>query len=195
MIQYRFAKHLDLPQIAKIHKDQFPTHYLGQFSISLLEKFYQNLLDNECVFVVAEEDNCVLGFVLGGEWPKISGFLNSFMRKFFLRSLLESALRPSTWKKSIQKLISLFRHKAQDPNNLDNIESYTLLSIATDKNAQGRGVGTGLLIAFNNEMKKKTNRYYLSVQDENIRAISFYKKNGFEEAYRCPGEIQMIKTI
>lgn len=195
MTEYRLAKQSDLIQVAQIHKIQFPTHYLGQFSVSLLEEFYKNLLNNECVFIVAEEENNVLGFVIGGEWKKISGYLHYFMRKYFLRSLLESAVRPKTWKKSVQKIVSLFGHKVQDPNNLDNIESFTLLSIATGKNAQGRGIGSGLLQAFNNEMKKITKRYYLSVQDTNSRAISFYTKNGFEEAYRCPGEIQMIKTL
>lgn len=195
MTEYRFAKQPDLIQVARIHKDQFPTHYLGQFSVSLLEEFYKNLLNHECVFIVAEEDNNILGFVIGGEWKKISGYLHFFMRKYFLRSMLESAIRPRTWRKSIKKIVSLLGHEEQDPNNLDNIENFTLLSIATGKQTQGRGVGSGLLQAFNNEMKKITKRYYLSVQDTNIRAINFYKKNGFEEAYRCSGEIQMIKAI
>ena len=52
MIEYRFAKKEDLLQVAMIHKEQFPTHYLGQFSISLLESFYRNLLDGEYIFIV-----------------------------------------------------------------------------------------------------------------------------------------------
>ena len=97
--------------------------------------------------------------------------------------------------KSIQKIVSIFSNKVRDPNNLDNIETHTLLSIATGKNIQGKGVGTGLINAFEKEMIRITPRYYLSVQDTNERAIAFYKKMGFVQAYICPGEIQMIKTL
>lgn len=67
MIEYRLAKKEDLLQVAMIHKEQFPTHYLGQFSISLLESFYRNLLDGEYIFIVAEDGKQIVGFVVGGE--------------------------------------------------------------------------------------------------------------------------------
>lgn len=195
MIDYRFAEQSDLLQVAKIHKEQFKTHYLGQFSISLLIDFYKNLLDAGYVFIVAVEDGVVRGFVLGGEWKKISESLNRFMKHNLIRSFFESAIRPQTWKKSIIKLYSIFHKNERDPNNLDNIENYTLLSIATAKSSQGKGIGSGLIGAFDRAMKKETERYYLSVQDTNERAISFYIRMGFSEAYRCEGEIQMIKKI
>ena len=195
MIEYRYAKKTDLIQVAQIHKEQFKSHYLGQFSSSLLESFYKNLLEGGFVFIVAENEGKILGFVLGGEWKKISESLNTFMRKNIVRSMFESALHPQTWKKSLHKLLSLFRQSVKDPNNLDNIEKFTLLSIATSKISQGQGIGTGLVSTFNDEMKRITNRYYLSVQDTNERAIGFYKKMGFVEAYKCEGEIQMIKTL
>lgn len=195
MIEYRLAKKEDLLQVAMIHKEQFPTHYLGQFSISLLESFYRNLLDGEYIFIVAEDRKQIVGFVVGGEWKKISKSLSLFMKNFFVRSLLESVIRPRTWNKSIHKICSVFKNKVSDPNNLDNTESFTLLSIATSKIAQGKGIGTGLISAFNDEMRKLTGKYYLSVQDTNARAIGFYIKMGFEEAYKCVGEIQMIKKL
>lgn len=195
MIEYRFATPLDMVQIANIHKEQFPTHYLGQFSVSLLVSFYQTLLCDGHIFIVAVEGEVVLGFVLGGEWKRITESLKRFMKKFILRSIFESVIRPKTWQKSVQKILSFFFHRKKDPNNLDNIERYTLLSVATNKAAQGMGIGTGLVNAFNKEIEKFSCKYYLSVKDTNIRAIRFYSKLGFVEAYRCPGEIQMIKTL
>ena len=195
MTEYRFAREDDLLQVARIHKDQFPTHYLGQFSIALLGAFYRNLLEAGHLFVVAVEEGEVRGFVLGGEWKKISQSLHEFMKKNLIRSLIESSIRPKTWKQSLEKLMSLFGRKEIDPNNLDNIETHTLLSIATNRASQGQGIGSGLVAAFDKEMRKMCNRYYLSVQDTNVRAIAFYKKAGFVEAYRCEGEIQMIKTL
>lgn len=195
MTEYRFARQDDLLQVARIHKDRFPTHYLGQFSTALLEAFYRNLLEDGHLFVVAAEEGEVQGFVLGGEWKKISQSLHEFMKKHLIRSLTESAVRPRTWKQSLKKLMSLFGKKETDPKNLDNIESHTLLSIATSRASQGKGIAVGMLALFDREMKKMNHRYYLSVQDTNARAIAFYKKAGFTEAYRCEGEIQMIKTL
>lgn len=195
MIEYRLATSVDLRQVAEIHKSQFPDHYLGQFSITTLVRFYKCLLEDGYIFVVAVENGKILGFVLGGEWARISETLNVFMKKNLVRSLFESAIRPKTWKKSIQKFIRIFSKKVNDPNNLDNIEPFTLLSIATCKDAQGKGVGKGLVEKFNIEMRKISNRYYLSVQDTNDRAIGFYHKLGFVDAYKCLGEIQMVKIL
>ena len=195
MIEYRLATSADLKQVANIHKEQFPDHYLGQFSTTILERFYECLLDAGYIFVVAADEGQILGFVLGGEWTRISETLSRFMKNNFLRSLLESAIRPKTWKKSVQKFKGFFSSKVSDPKNLDNIERFTLLSIATGKDAQGKGIGKGLVERFNIEMRKISTRYYLSVQDTNDRAIRLYHKLGFVDTYLCPGEIQMIKTL
>lgn len=195
MVIYRKTTDADIKQIAQIHKEQFSTHYLGQFSLSLLEKFYKNLLDGGIIFLVSEEDGKILGFVLGGEWKKISEQLSLFMKRNIIRSLFESLVRPKTWSKSIQKFMSIFIKTESDSNNLDNKEKYTLLSISISKGAQGKGIGSGLVDSFNREMAKNSDRYYLSVQDTNEIAIRFYKKKGFVEAYAFPGEIQMIKEL
>lgn len=195
MVEYRHANIQDLSQIAQIHKEQFPTHYLGSFSIILLKRFYSNLLRDDIIFIVASVDDSVLGFVLGGDLKIINGYLNEFIKKNVLRGICESAIRPKTWKKSFRKFWSFFSKKVEDPDNLDNKEKYTLLSIATCKLAQGKGVGSGLVSFFDESLKMLGNRYYLSVHDSNINAIRFYQKNGFVEAYSFPGEIQMIKTI
>lgn len=195
MIEYRLANSGDLRQVARIHKEQFPDHYLGQFSMNFLERFYKKMLESNNIFLVAVDDNTILGFVLGGEWEKISLTLCAFMKRNFVLSIMESSIRPKTWKKSIQKFFSLFYHQVTDQNNLDNKERFTLLSIATSRNAQGKGIGKGLIDSFNDEMLNISNRYYLSVKDKNEKAIRFYKKMGFFEAYRFPGEIQMIKLL
>ena len=195
MIEYRVAKRSDLIQVARIHKEQFKDHYLGQFSISFLEAFYENLWVARYVFIVAEDDGKVLGFVLGGEWGKISDSLTVFMKKNMFYGMIESFVRPKTWKNSLQKLFSLLNPRVRDPHNLDNIEKYTLLSIAICKSSQGKGIGKGLVNEFNNVMEKFTNRYYLSVQNTNERAIGFYKRMGFVEEHKFNREIQMIKTL
>lgn len=195
MITYRLANKEDLIQVAQIHKEQFPTHYLGQFNKSLLVKFYSYLLDEKNVFVVAEEDKRILGFVIGGEWKYIESKLNRFIKENVMSYVWQIAIHPQTWAKSVQKFIGLIHKPKHDYVLLDDTEKYTLLSIATAKQSQGKGVGSGIVDAFNEEMKKIGNRYFLSVQDTNENAIRFYKKKGFVVANEIPGELQMIKDL
>lgn len=195
MIKYRLANKEDLIQVAQIHKEQFPTHYLGQFNVSLLARFYSYLLDPKNVFVVAEEDNHILGFVVGGEWKYIESKLNRFIKENMMGYVWQIAINPKTWVKSVQKFIRLIHSPSHDYILLDDTEKYTLLSIATTKQSQGKGVGSGLVDAFDVEMKKIGNRYFLSVQDSNEIAIRFYKKKGFVVANEIPGELQMIKEF
>lgn len=195
MIIYRIANKEDLKQIAKIHKEQFPTHYLGQFNQNLLICFYSYLLDSKNVFVVAEESNRILGFVIGGEWKYIESKLNQFIKENVLKYVWQIAIHPKTWAKSAQKLISLIHKPKHDYVLLDDTEKYTLLSIATAKNSQGKGIGRSLVEAFDAEIKKIGTRYFLSVQDTNENAIRFYKRKGFKQANKIPGELQMIKEL
>ena len=195
MVTYRLANKEDLIQVAQIHKEQFPTHYLGQFNKSLLVKFYSYLLDEKNVFVVAEEEKQILGFVIGGEWKYIESKLNRFIKENVMSYVWQIAIHPKTWVKSVQKFIGLIHKPKHDYVLLDDTEKYTLLSIAIAKQSQGKGVGGGLVNAFDAEMKKIGNRYFLSVQDTNDNAIRFYKKKGFVVANEIPGELQMIKEL
>lgn len=195
MITYRLANKEDLIQVAQIHKEQFPTHYLGQFNKSLLVKFYSYLLDEKNVFVVAEEDKQILGFVIGGKWKYIESKLKRFTKENVMSYVWQIAIHPKTWAKSVQKFIGLIHKPKHDYVLLDDTEKYTLLSIATAKQSQGKGVGSGIVDAFNEEMQKIGNRYFLSVQDTNDNAIRFYKKKGFVVANEIPGELQMIKEL
>lgn len=195
MITYRLATNEDLIKIAQIHKEQFPTHYLGQFNKSLLVRFYSYLLDGKNIFVVAEDGDQILGFVVGGEWKYIESKLNRFIKENVMRYAWQIVIHPRTWLKSVRKFIGLFYRPKHDYILLDDVEKYTLLSIATAKRSQGKGIGSGLIDAFNDEMKQISNRYFLSVQDNNENAIRFYGKKGFVVANQIPGELQMILEL
>lgn len=56
----------DLPVIARIHKENFGDHYLGQFSEKLIAAFYECFVGMES-FIVQESNSCdIQGFILGG---------------------------------------------------------------------------------------------------------------------------------
>ena len=70
----------DLKYVAKIHKEIFHDHYLGQFSETLIEKFYQVFIHSDIIFLVSETNGVVNGFVLGGESKKINYCKSSFIK-------------------------------------------------------------------------------------------------------------------
>ena len=195
MVNYRNVNDKDLLQIAKIHKEQFPDHYLGKFSVSLLHKFYKNLYEGNFIFLVAEDNNQIVGFVLGGDLQLILGKLNDFVKNYSSHYILEILVRPNTWKDSVMKFWSRFIKKPTGEYNLDDIEKYTILSIATAKAMQGKGLGSGLIKAFEKELLPYGNRYMISVREANDNAIRFYEKNGFVVENKLRDEFQMVKII
>lgn len=195
MVNYRKVNEQDLWQIANIHKEQFPDHYLGKFSVSLLYKFYKNLYEGDFIFLVAEDNQKVVGFVLGGDLQLILGKLNDFIKKYASFYMLEIIVRPNTWKDSALKFWSRFIKSHTGEYNLDDIEKYTILSIATAKAMQGQGLGGGLVKAFEKELLPFGNRYMISVRESNNNAIKFYEKNGFVVENKLRDEFQMVKII
>ncbi len=195
MISYVNAVEQDLYQVAQIHKERFPDHYLGKFSISLLYRFYKNLLDAKQIFIVAKEKDEVVGFVVGGDIKIIKERLSLFIRTNVLFYGLEILIRPNTWAKSFDKLKEVIFKQPSSQYNLDDHEKYTLLSIATAKSAGGKGVGTGLVKAFDSTLSEVGDHYHLAVMESNTGAIKFYEKNGFTVANKLPEELQMMKYI
>ena len=195
MITYIKATDADLYEVANIHKERFPDHYLGKFSISLLYRFYKNLLDSNQIFIVAKENQKVIGFVVGGEIQVIKERLSFFIKKNVLFYGFEILIRPNTWVKSFEKLKGIVIKQPSNQYNLDDHEPYTLLSIATAKDSNGKGVGTGLVNAFDDELIKVGDHYHLAVMESNVGAIRFYEKNGFTVANRLPDELQMMKYL
>ena len=77
----------DLPQVAALHKRQFGDHFLGKYSLVILQGFYQSLLAGE-VFLVAERHGEIVGYVSGGDGRT----LQRCRRRFLLRNLPQIAM-------------------------------------------------------------------------------------------------------
>ena len=77
----RIVKENDLAQIAKIHKQQFADHYLGNFSEKLLLKFYESFYnDKNIVFIVYEDQIGIRGFIVGGNLHRINNASSALSR-------------------------------------------------------------------------------------------------------------------
>lgn len=69
-----------------------------------------------------------------------------------------------------------------------------LLSIAVDKSALGTGVSQDLCAAFEQSLGTSSS-YGLYVLKDNIRAITFYEKMGFEISKEVGNELCLIKNL
>lgn len=191
----RLANKNDLKYIANIHKQQFSSHFLGQFSVKLLERFYECFFDYDTIFIVSETDGIVSGFIVGGKLSMINLCTSLFIKKNIPLYLREIIMRPSTWRKSCRKFINVITGKGPSKESLDYVMEYTLLSIAVSSDFQGKNVAKDLIVYFDELMKKYSNKYFLSVMDSNSRAIRFYEKMGFFKERHFNGEYQLTKVL
>ena len=185
----------DLKFVASIHKQQFSTHYLGQFSTILLERFYESLLRDEIIFVVSETEGQVSGFVVGGKLSEINKYTSQFIKNNIPLYVSEILIHPQTWINSCKKFARIIFKCTPPACSLDNTMDYTLLSIAVSPCVQGKHIANHLVEGFEHVLKKYSDEYFLSVKDNNFRALRFYQKMGLIEKVRFNKEIQLTKQI
>jgi ribosomal protein S18 acetylase RimI-like enzyme len=176
------AKPEDLPTIAAIHKAQFSTHFLGQYSTSLLVRFYSSYLKTT-ILLIHESERGVDGFVLGGKSNDLAGCQRMFVRRNWGRLFYETVLRPRLWPGSLQRSWAALRKRClrRRQGNKPPVDPvFSILSIAVSKQALGKGVAAALVDAFEQQIRGRITHYELSVRKDNLRAIKFYEKMGFE---------------
>jgi ribosomal protein S18 acetylase RimI-like enzyme len=175
----RSATRDDLREVARIHKARFctPDYTLGQYSVSLISKFYALFL-GRCTFLVHVSQRGVDGFVLGGERGELQGVEHEFMRNHLARCCLETLLRPRLWPAAYATVRRLFPSQTKDPAPQPAPEAPRLLSIAVDKAAEGSGAAAELVKAFEESMSGSHTAYELSVVKTNRQAVRFYEKLG-----------------
>lgn len=199
-IVYRTIREEDLPQVAKIHKEQFGDHILGQCSIELIALFYKSFFSEQNVFIVAEDKGVIKGFVLGGEGHYLSSVQIDFLKNHRLRCALECSIHPHTWFLVWNRFRSNFFSKLKKSANISSSEkgsyksNYRLLSIAVSEKSKREGVGRGLVYHFDKESSKFCDKYGLCVERDNKAGIAFYKKMGFFCDYERPTFLGMSKT-
>jgi ribosomal protein S18 acetylase RimI-like enzyme len=174
----RSANHDDLLSIASIHKAQFSTHFLGQYSPSLLQAFYLSFL-GESVFLVHDGKNGVDGFILGGDGKRLAVVKAAFVRAHLMQCLWETLLRPQLWGQGVRRGLATMVIPSKWGVEPPDRPTFSLLSIAVAHDAFGKGVASRLVCTFEFAIQKHTKRYRLSVNSDNTRAIRFYEKMGF----------------
>lgn len=181
----------DLCRVAKLHHEQFADHLLGCLPEPLLVEFYRAYLV-DTIFLVAEMDGALAGFVLGGEDSVLRRKRRLFMRSNRWRIVVAVIVHPALWPHVWKKAVALWRPTG-GAGSMISVASTRLLSIAVAEAAKGQGVAGSLLKAFEASLAKDS-RYGLSVHSDNLRAIGFYQKNGFVEEVRRGGSVFYLKS-
>lgn len=162
------------PQIAAIHAASYSRdHFTATFGAEKLAEYNRLLIANSDVSIAALDGETVLGYIISGTsvGKGVSAFIGQ-NRAFLIGRFLANPrfiIEKLTW--SVRNRIS-----PQKPS----LATYRLLSIATASGAQSSGVGRRLLGELERILKARNIHCYgLSVLTKNVRAIAFYKKNGF----------------
>jgi ribosomal protein S18 acetylase RimI-like enzyme len=163
----------DVPVIALLHKKSFDkTHFTAFFSTELLIRYINVLIDYNPYSYLAEEDDKILGYLIGGN--QTGAALNCFSKNNYLKIIITLLLHPGFILEKMQSIL-LKTNKVK----LSDIE-YKIYIIASIPEAQGKGIGKSLMNYFENELRNNgINEYGLSVREQNINAISFYENNNF----------------
>jgi succinoglycan biosynthesis protein ExoA len=177
----------DLPQIANIHLKAFPKSYLSKLGIDTTSRYYEWLLTgpHEAFAIGAFEERKLAGFCFGGIFR---GAMSGFVKRNRLFLIKKVLLHPWLFfdrefqERIKSSLPALFSRKRQSSKTFLPVKSFGILAICVDPEYQNRGLGQ--LLMDESEQKARCHNFHemdLTVHPENIQAVSFYKKLGWEK--------------
>lgn len=196
MINYRKALLNDMNSIAQVHRECFKGTFIASFGQDLIVKYYTEFY-NECpLFVVAEENDELVGFCMG--YKTGSHARNEFLRKNKIRLAFRMLyLCMSLNKLAIKKCIGFLTHDKTDGTiRVKTHVDADLLSICVKDKCKGKGIASFLVKQFEALLTDYNLKdYTLSVYKVNDRAIAFYKKCGMTIIDETTDEFKMYNRI
>ena len=194
----------DLDQIAEIHRASFADRALSQLGRAAIKRYYQWLITgfpNNYHLCASLDDGQISGFCFAGVYAgSFSGFLKQ-NRGFLMGNVLIRPwliFNPIVREQStlaIKTLLKQFKNinkiRPSNQNKKEKVgksrKSFGILAIAVNPSFQQQGVGQILMAT--TETKALAEGYkqmHLSVHPDNIPAIRFYEKLGWQK--NPPGE-------
>lgn len=199
-LRFRGADYSDLKRIVTVHQACFKDYFLTSLGTTLLYRFYEQFLnENKDLFIVAESDDTIIGFVMGyltgskarQNFEKQNRFRLLF-RVLWLCSILnhEALLRVRT------KITALFYKRKKNTHSSIDPKEATLLSICILPDYQGGGRAAAMVSEFEKILLRNNKHVYvLSVKNYNARGVHFYEKLGFTTHRTTDTETTFIKYI
>jgi len=170
-----FAEENDALQIAKIHQEEIKKGFLSSLKVIFLCKFYEAIINSRCgICIIIKKDNEIIGFITGV--TDINIFYKYFFKNYFFSLISIILLRAFNFS-VISKVIEIIFY----PKKTKDLPKAELISFAVKNKFQSQGLGTQLLQKFIIEMKNRQINIFKVLVGKKLRAVSFYKKNGFSE--------------
>ena len=199
-MNYRKPEFGEMDKIAQVHMKCFEGYFLTSFGEKLIQKYYEEFFREKELFVIAEEDGAIIGFVMG--YLKGSRARSNFEknnRRELAKNLIIRCLKfdKLAIKKCFAKLINILKKTKTTVSNQTNEENIgDLLSICVLPQWRGNNVAGEIVKKFEDLLKENgVTTYTLSVLKDNMRARRFYEKLGFEICRESKDEVKYIKNI
>ena len=203
-INYRLATKDDLKTISSIHINEFSEYFLTILGEKLVYKFYESYYENQNILVVAEKNKKVIGFILGTDNSQArENFFKQNFNKIFWKLFKEFFKGNKILWKGIGKRLFFIKEaiiarlsKKSNKASQKVSNSYRLLSIAIRSEERGNNIAFDMETFFCKQLlENKIKRVGLSVKKDNERAISFYKKCGYDIEKEEETATYFIKNI
>lgn len=182
MIEIREALPTDIERIVEVHNAAFKDFFLTSLGSRFLALYYRSVLMHpRGVLLVSDNGEGVIGFCAGTLLS--AGFNSSLIKSNFSSYVIEGLKLLIT---NPISLWHLFKNFSKENSNVGDKGKYAeLLSIAVDPNTQRSGAGKSMLLALEEEVKKRGGKQLSLTTDynDNEKAIGFYQSLGYKEWY------------
>lgn len=204
MINYRLATKKDIEEIARININEFSDYFLTVLGEKLVYSFYKSYYETNNILVVAEKNKEIIGFILGTDSSLArEKFFKENFNKIFWKLFKEFFKGNKILWMGISRRLFFIKeaiiaklHKKKNLISQKVSSSYRLLSIAIKREERGDNVAYQMENFFCKKLLEKGIRKIgLSVIKDNERAISFYKKCGYDIEKKEDDAIYFIKDI
>lgn len=182
MIKIREAFATDIERIVAVHNAAFKEFFLTSLGSRFLALYYRSVLNNpHGILLVSDNGEGVIGFCAGTLFS--AGFNSNLIKTNFSAYALEGMKLLFTNPVSLWHLFKNF--SKEDSNAGDQGEYAELLSIGVEPNVQRSGAGKAMLLALEEEVKKRGGMQLSLTTDynDNDKAIGFYHSLGYKEWY------------
>lgn len=181
-LDLRAMRRSDCGEVADIHLSAFDGFFLAKLGRSLLELYYQTIVDFGQIGLICASSGRTLGFATGID--REFGFYRKLVTRRAPQFCLSLAGAVAKDPRVVMSIVKRLGEKAS-PIGEGDARAVTLTSIAIRQGLEGRGAGRALLEGFKAECRcRGFDRIFLETDAlGNRRVREFYEKQGFRAVY------------
>ena len=183
------VERMQLPDInaaARLHCQAFPGSRSTKLGWPYVRKMFRWFVTHQPgLSLVARKDGEIVGYVVGA----VDGYGRKLFRYAFFEVLLGLVIHPGLWFQRETFLLwrsylkGLFPQKASNPTQLEDgpvVVRAALAGIGVDPEQQGGGIGSALVVAFEDAARELgVGKLTLSVDKDNRSARRLYDRHGW----------------